>query len=925
MSLAALRTTTIEVASLLTELHSSTRSAVDDVAVEAVAVGVWNRSVQEKSAREPCREKTVARLRGIALILNEFATGSQATTNVDVRTRLLRLAVATGKAFADVADAANADAVFARAARYALSDSDSDSPALVDALAKDSALLLVFQAELLCSTDPDSPVAFMLINRACAPRFLEKLTIREIDVIIGTCTRLSKMGDNKNNSIQWLKIALNLLESIYEVLLTMASEYVILESMEIADKISTELIQVPIQSSGFSGCTKLYIFQKNTTGLIALAAIQIKLKVLSSHAVSDPEEYSNLATIIQSRISLTNASTETITLFLSILHSVAPFNVAVALSLADWLITQNANIPDKTSLFEKVFLSKIHMLTAPGSVILKEDAITGVKEVIQSVGVGAKGGSVSKDTARMAQLVVWKCGENAMLQHLFQDAVDWFLVALKLVTGDQGDDRNVAILLRKLALSYVQLKLYPEALDACNKAANFKEDLNSISTLYIKFLIYLEQGITNQAEECLAEMAKQLNDAGDKEKVLSFLLGAMDRSFKCGNQIMLRRILQTVLLYNEFEDVEFWRRTMLVIIRCLIRLSIAADVEEIGVERYKELLKYVETAIKSLELWKTSAKGTIIPELEAEISWMGKTCWNLGLRSCKDYPALSARFFCHAANAMKLEEVKEVESIESLTNRKICIYIALLGELEVARASGEGGQDHIRRARTLFHSLMQMYATMSSSMATKDQIYFHSVVLEYELILLEYEVLGLHQECVVDSVRTCLSRATEQDFPLESFQRMADLSLRMNPPSGVVFHTVATALDAMMKKDTEMNLDLFGQWFRLMVSSSRVDGPKLPLYQQALNIIRSTGASTMYPVKEIGCSLLGKSFNASLIQYLIQITFGIKGITVVIAGDKTSAIAWCEMAFKFAEFLPEKEFGIQIEQMREIYADIMEE
>ncbi|ORY50800.1 hypothetical protein BCR33DRAFT_734007 [Rhizoclosmatium globosum] len=186
----------------------------------------------------------------------------------------------------------------------------------------------------------------------------------------------------------------------------MASEYVILESMDIADKISTELIQVPIQSSGFSGCTKPNILQKNTTGLIALAAVQIKLKVLSSHAVSDPEEYSNLATIIQSRISLTNASTETITLFLSILHSIAPFNVAVALSLADWLITQNANIPDKTSLFEKVFLSKIHMLTAPGSVILKEDAITGVKEVIQSVGVGAKGGSVSKDTARMAQLVV---------------------------------------------------------------------------------------------------------------------------------------------------------------------------------------------------------------------------------------------------------------------------------------------------------------------------------------------------------------------------------------------------------------------------------------------------------------------------------------------------------------------------------------
>ncbi|KAI9335311.1 hypothetical protein BDR26DRAFT_920545 [Obelidium mucronatum] len=890
-----IRAACIKVSAYL-ETTTATRESMCEA--EAVGVRVWNASVQAKSSRaSPCLE-TLARLRGVALQLVEFGLGGGGgAPGVDVRRRLLALAVAAGKAFADSGDDDSADAAFERAGRYAAAD--ADAPAALAAVARDSAVLAALQAELVWRTDK-ADVAFLLVNRACAPRLLQHLTIREIDRIVASCTKMSQLSEHTQASVQWLKIALNLLESIAEsektrqraneVLLNLASEYLILQNFELSDKIAFALLQ-------------------KTTGLMALACIQLRLKSLQQRNITDPTEYIQICHILQQTVSMVNAKPELIELFLSILHSVAPVSLQSALSLADWIISQNANIPDKVSLFEKVFLTKIHLLTASGSGILTEDALARVKEVIQSIG-STKGGSVSKDTARMAQLVVWKCGETAMLQHCFEDAVDWFLVALKLVTGATGDDRNMAILYRKMALSYVQLKKYSEALDACKKASLFKDDLNSMATVYIQFLIYLEQELTDLAEESLAQMAQLLRDSGDKDKVLSFLLGAMDRSFKCGNQKLLKRILQTVLLHDGFEDVEFWRRTMLVVVRCLIRLSVATDVNELTNENYDEILRYVGTAIKSLGSWKHEVRDSdvLLPNLEAEISWMGKTCWNLGIKSAPQFPAVSSRFFSFAAQAMKME----AEPLpETLTNRKLSVYIALFGEIELARVSGQSAPDHVTRAKGYFEDLSQIYidiASLDSVASPKDQIYYKIIVLEYELILLEYSTLCTSKAVVFEAIKACIARATDEDFPLESFQRMADLAVTMNAPSNIVFLTVQTALGVMMKKQTDLNLVQFAQWFRLMVSS-QVEGSKIDLYKQAAIIIKSTGKNTMYPTEEI--------------QWL-QFTAWNNGCDFFSAGDKNNAILWCDMAFKLSEFLPE-EFASQIEDMRQSYAEILNE
>ncbi|KAJ3022202.1 UNVERIFIED_CONTAM: Testis-expressed protein 11 [Siphonaria sp. JEL0065] len=872
------------------EASSDSSSELSNVKfeAEALSVKIWNASVKAKSSSSGavCKE-TIARLRGVALQLGEFGLSAVGQT-VDVRRRLLSLAVNAGKAFVDLGDDESADAAFERAAKFAVNESDEEEGQnAVAALAQDSALLFCFQAELIWRTNKDD-VAFLLVNRACSLRLLRHLSVREIDGIVASCLEMAKGAGHCFASVEWLKCALKLFENVVvegdrlkqrriEVLLNLATEYLFLQNHEQADTISTQLLQ-------------------NTSGLTALACIQIKLKILQQRNISDPKEYLHICNTLQKTVSMVNAKPELIDLFLSILHSVAPVSVSCAITLADWLIAQNANIPDKVSLFEKVFLTKIHLLTAAGSSILKEDAIRHVKEVIQNVG-GSKGGSVSKDTARMAQLVVWKCGENAMLQHLFEDAVDWFLVALRLVTGENGDDRNVAILYRKLALSYVQLKRFPEALDACNKASLFKNDVNPMATIYIRFLIYLEQGMTELAESTMLEMAEHLRQSGDKDKVLSFLLGAMDRSFKCGNQLLLKKILQTLLLYNEFEDVEFWRRTMLVVVRCLIRLSVATDVGELGKEQYEEILKYAATIIKSITSWKNDTKDAVspVPELEAEISWIGKTCWNLGLKSCSGFPIISSKFFSFAAQAMRLEAENNPET---LTTRKICIYIALFGEIELARESGQGGADHVKRARAHFDDLSQVYidlANLDSMTSPKDHVYYKVIVLEYELILLEYSVLSMNLATVFESIKCCIARATDEDFPLESFQRMADLAVSTNAPSNIVFLTVHTALGVMMKKQSDLNLVQFAQWFRLMVSSGQVDGPKVELYKQAVMIIKSTGSKSLYPSEEIQC-----------------------------AGDKTNAVLWCEMAFKLAEFLP-LDCTDQIEEMRQSYADILSE
>ncbi|KAJ3210614.1 hypothetical protein HDU82_007789 [Entophlyctis luteolus] len=376
-------------------------------AIEAEAVALWNESVTIRvRARAMQREglsgdhetalevPTVARLRGASLVMMvvaKEAAGAEASQSWEV---------STGRSFQEIKDLENAEAAFAEATKHAYNESlDKNSVGISDAILKSSALLLTYQAELVWESAP-SNVAFHLVNRACSPLFLGKLTIREIEIIIGTCMKLSKTSESQNDRIQWLKVALKLVEGTTqsdkltkrknEVLLTMASEYLLSNQLDNADSIVDTLLE-------------------NSEGLIVLGAVQIKLDIMHKKEVTACGEYEKICNILQKRVPMTNASDEAVAIFMSILHLIAPISTDAALSLGDWLVAQNSNIPSKASLFEKVFLTKIHLLTSSESRILKEDAILRVKEAIRTA-ERRTGQGVSTNTAKMAQMVVWKCG-----------------------------------------------------------------------------------------------------------------------------------------------------------------------------------------------------------------------------------------------------------------------------------------------------------------------------------------------------------------------------------------------------------------------------------------------------------------------------------------------------------------------------------
>ncbi|KAI8611090.1 hypothetical protein BC830DRAFT_688505 [Chytriomyces sp. MP71] len=328
------------------------------------------------------------------------------------------------------------------------------------------------------------------------------------------------------------------------------------------------------------------------------------------------------------------------------------------------------------------------------------DALVCVRDVIRSVG---ERGSVSKDAARQAQMIVWKCGEAAMEGHRWQDAVDWIGVALKLAVGGVADEQNMAALLKKLALCHVQLRQFDEATEACRRAAICQQDAqSSLQLTYLLFLIHLEQGHAELASKQMENMAAQLQEAADPTKSLQFLLTTMDRSFKAGNQKVLKKILGILLKQFGSQDNHAWRCIIVMALRCLIRLVIAADTNQLDASVYGEVQKYIAAALTPLEALKRENAPSL--NLEPELTWFSQTCWNLAVKTCAEFPAIACQFFSLSAKIASLSVAGEgggLVSLPALKNQKISLFIAFLGEIELARDAGQSGTDHIQRARTL--------------------------------------------------------------------------------------------------------------------------------------------------------------------------------------------------------------------------------
>jgi hypothetical protein len=95
-----------------------------------------------------------------------------------------------------------------------------------------------------------------------------------------------------------------------------------------------------------------------------------------------------------------------------------------------------------------------------------------------------------------------------------------------------------------------------------------------VPVVFVKLIISIELDQQNEAMSCLTRIAEHVSHADDRDLAFELLLGAADRSFRTGHLQILKTILGKVVESSKFltpQDAEFWRPTLLIILRYLYR------------------------------------------------------------------------------------------------------------------------------------------------------------------------------------------------------------------------------------------------------------------------------------------------------------------------------------------------------------------
>lgn len=397
---------------------------------------------------------------------------------------------------------------------------------------------------------------------------------------------------------------------------------------------------------------------------------------------------------------------------------------------------------------------------------------------------------------------------------------------------------------------------------------------------------------------------------------MRLLLSAADRAFKSGKSKVLQGVFKSIVKANTWlfddERKSFWCQTLIVIIRVIIKLSYEFD----NVCENDELLEHVgflRTSVSLLESWHVDQSDkTHKPTFEAEATWLYRTLWNMG-KTVAMRPKAPLSLCCElyelCARVLKLASE---DLVVVLTNLMICSFLVTAGRLELCRFTQEEASiDCLQKAKSAIQDFKQAKEDLGRLNATADASLTHKMLaFECEAVLLELQ-LGVSKDLVLvlQRVQGILSAATLLDAPARIFQRMADLAMRYEAPSSIVFVIVRAALEAEVKVNQRLDLTVFSHWFRILVKAAGVNGSpnvQLELFSQAIAIIKSNGMPSTYPEEEI--------------QWL-QITAWNRGCEYFSAKDKAAAKLWCETSLQFAEYLPTQTATAQT--MRQSYAAML--
>ncbi|KAJ3299429.1 Testis-expressed protein 11 [Borealophlyctis nickersoniae] len=869
----------VEIAKAVQQMHSLQQEKPGDFErlvdrIDDFGVRLWNESVDRRArATAPNENKmltVIAHLRDVAFNLLKLSAHNvmDAKTNC----KMMGLAIKAGKSWVDAGDLDKAETCYDIASQRLppkFQEQQKDLPHVPpEQASKLTALLFAHRAEREWQKAP-SAVAFRLINQATSSELLELLDDKELSTIIRICVACGKFAEKSPERIQWYTTALEvfghhsniakkprsgLMALKAEILMDMAASHFSLNAVDTGEK----FINLALRE-----CPSL------------LPAYYLKCKILVQKG-AQPFLLEEAFEAAARNCPLAREDAADFKIFMGMIHILAKHaNQQSALKSIDTLLAQNAKgMPGPRRPYEdKLIISKLYLLASME--MEAGEAVTRVEQAVTEFTTQEFGPS----TIRTCQLIIWQAGDRASQAHRWEDAIAWYKCSLALFLDNPADVRNAAILRRKMAYALFELGRLEEARDACTQAAS-DDDISAVNE-FLFFLIALEEGKDDKALQHLQRVPQESGK-------IDIFINAADRAFKKGNKTVLKGILREIVISDIDWTEATNKQSLLVILRCLLRLTKKTLDASNDVALYEEICLYIKKSYELLRDWSQKDAG-----FQPEVDWLFRMSWNLGVGAATNsHIEVACRLYEMTSSILQLFPEQTVQTLQS---QKICYFALLVGRVTLARREDMEFAEQLQKGDSALKSLRQTIADLRRLDATlasdDDPALIQSAYLEFEIKV---------KMRLWEDLSKVIEFADTINAPVQIFERMADIVTRHNCPSAVVFLTVQVALDAILKRDPSFDLGKFSQWFRVLVRTALVNNKPaaIGLYEQVKTIIKTSTGEVNYPEDEISWLMITACTN-----------------------DYMNARTWCELALSLADYVKE---SAQADEMRRSYAEILE-
>ncbi|CAG8433498.1 6719_t:CDS:10 [Ambispora gerdemannii] len=851
-----------------------------------LCVGLWNTSIAMKAnvSNDNGREfkpELIALIRQVGLAMID--AGSFVIQDEKIIVKLLTLATKVGKAWLDCGRSDKADEVLRSANSYEDGVLNIQNDSNTVQLSKCSALVLYYAYR--------AEAAWKLANSHVANLMIQHAT-GNIEILCQVCFNIGNQASREGktgDAIKWLR-------KCHDLMTDHMKEKDISRTKLLTNTLNILAISYLKNSTHDESSLNLaensinLCLEEEPTNILASS---LKIKILKLQNVTNVTFEETFLRLMKTTNRLLNK--ENFKMYEGNFDSIKIINSLIisthnsptlALSGLDILLEDTLSDNCNIQYIEKAIVAKFHIIgNASCQTLLSLD--DAVQSVQVSLDYEQRHGIVISHKAKVAcQLILWQSGDRNYMTQKHDIARKWYNLAYKWLASNQLDGKNAATLQRKIALCHLETNHLSDAIEAIQQAKIHEP--NCAANFFILYHIAMERGQLAEAIQYLHDMCKGENFHSN------MLAMAANEAYQKSNKEVLVEALKEILLKHKKGD-DTANVDILVLLRCLIRLTHSSLMSGNDVE--KKLVKN-------------------------HICGYFEIAWNIGLEFCENCEENSDT---HAIKlfeiALKFLNSYPEETTENIKRKKICFFTTLSARIFLARQ-----QKAVSEKKDLFQQSLkdiQNYRKFQTKLGKRKRT-INDVDEENPdaesikaaeksetdaLLVLLFEFEAKVNLCLWNELQAILDSAAAYDFDIPSkiYERMAELLIEENEcPSGVIFATLQALLDSIMK-GTQIDLEQFSRWFRMLVITALVKGKQTALqyFTQALDILNDCSKGK-YPEEEI--------------QWLMVTAWNC-GIDYYSSNDYPQAKKWCEIAMSFCKYAENGQ--LYEKEMRKSYGEIM--